>query len=51
MLIESTANRKYATELLNNAQKIIEAKKITPVVKKYEYFDGEQLAINDEENK
>lgn len=50
MLIELGANRKYAAELLANAKKILEDKKITPPVNKYEYFNGEQLALNDQEN-
>ena len=51
MLIEEAANRKYAAELLANAKKILEEKKVSPVEKKYEFFDGEQLALTDQENK
>lgn len=51
LLIESTANRKYAEKLIENSRKILEEKKITPVLKKYEYFNWEELALQDQENK
>lgn len=51
MLVEEAANRRYAEQLLANARRIIEEKKISPVEKKYEYFNGEHLALQDQENK
>ena len=51
LLIEEAANRKYAIQFLENMRKEIEEKKITPVVKKYKYFDWEQFALSDQENK
>ncbi len=50
IVINKELNRKYAAKILENIEKEKEKKKITPILTKYEYFDGEQLAIIDQEN-
>lgn len=51
LLIDELSNRKYADKFIENFKKELEEKKISPVINKYEYFDWEQLAISDQENR
>lgn len=51
LIVNKSENRKHISKILENLTKEIEKKKITPVISKYEYFNGEDLAITDDENK
>ena len=51
LAVNKNANRKYAEEILNNLKREQENKNVKPVIQKYEFYDKEDLAIKDEENK
>lgn len=51
LIINKAENRKYMEEILANLNKKMEENKIAPVVPNYEYFNGEDKAITDPENK
>lgn len=51
LITNQAENRKYMQEILANLNKKMEENKITPVVPNYEFFNGEDQAIMDPENK
>lgn len=51
LIVNRAENKKYMEKILENLKNKIEENKITPIIKKYKYFNGEELAIKDQENK